>query len=109
MVISSRVDRGLLSWLHLEDDPVLSKTQLFFHCILQKTPYGVGLLSGLFPDEALTEFALTVHQLQIVFKLPWEMRVADIHHWLQVIFLAQTCLWGPFNTVFQLSALELFL
>lgn len=31
-----RVDRDLLPWLHLEDDLVLSKAQLFSHCILQK-------------------------------------------------------------------------
>lgn len=36
------------------------------------------------------------------------MRVADIHRWPQVIFFVLTHLWGPFNTVFQLSALELF-
>lgn len=44
-----RVDRGLLPWLHLEDDPVLSKTQLFSHCILQKNSlwcrYSIGPFS----------------------------------------------------------------
>lgn len=34
--------------------------------------------------------------------------MADIHCWPQVIFLVLTHLWGPFNTVFQLSTLELF-
>lgn len=105
-----RVDRVLLLQLHLEDDPAPSKAQLFSLCILHKDSLWSRSSNRSSSWWSINRICLGCAPVSNCFQtLLWEMGVADIHHWPQVIFLAQTHLWGPFNTVFQLSALELFL
>lgn len=76
-----RVDRVLLLQLHLEDDSAPSRANSFPSASFTRTPCGVGPLTGLLPDEALTEFAWAVHQYQTVFKLcsgRWEWLTSTI-------------------------------
>lgn len=103
-----RADRDLLLWLHWWGWPCPSKARLFSLCILQKASLQSRSSNRPFFCRSINSFPQLCTSYNCFQTLLWEMRVADIHCWPQVIFVVQTLLWGPFNAVFQLSAFKLF-